>query len=73
MLKRAQCKNQTATVHWLRHSYGSYLISHGADVYAVSKLMGHSSIKVTENVYLDLLSKSSQKTSDIFEKLSPGA
>jgi len=73
MLKRAKCKNQTATVHWLRHSYGSYLISNGADIYAVSKLMGHSSIKVTENVYLDLLSKANKETSDIFDKLSPGA
>ena len=35
-----------------RHSFGSNLIDKGCSPYKVSKLMGHSSIKVTEKYYL---------------------
>jgi len=35
-----------------RHSFGSNLIDMGCSPYKVSKLMGHSSIKVTEKYYL---------------------
>lgn len=35
-----------------RHSFGSQLVDMGSSPYKVSKLMGHSSIKVTEKYYL---------------------
>lgn len=35
-------------VHKLRHTYASHLVQNGVDLYTVSKLMGHSSIKTTE-------------------------
>ena len=31
-----------------RHSYGSILVNNGTSIYKVSKLMGHSSVKMTE-------------------------
>ena len=34
--------------HKLRHTFASQLVQNGADIYYVSKLMGHSSIKMTE-------------------------
>lgn len=34
--------------HKLRHTFASQLVQNGADLYYVSKLMGHSSIKMTE-------------------------
>lgn len=34
--------------HKLRHTFASHLVQNGADLYYVSKLMGHSSIKMTE-------------------------
>lgn len=71
MLVRSECSNQDATPHSLRHTFGSYLISQGADLYSVSKLLGHSSIKMTESVYLELLSSANQKTVSLFENLFP--
>lgn len=35
-------------VHKLRHTYASHLVQGGADLYVVSKLLGHSSITTTE-------------------------
>ncbi|MBT7939581.1 MAG: tyrosine-type recombinase/integrase, partial [Candidatus Marinimicrobia bacterium] len=45
-----------ANVHVLRKTFGSLLIQKQlADIYVVSKLLGHSSVKVTETHYVDLL------------------
>ena len=38
----------SGNVHKLRHTYASHLVQNGVDLYTVSKLMGHSSIKTTE-------------------------
>ena len=38
--------------HAFRHAFGSLLVSSGAEVLTVSRLMGHSGIAVTANVYL---------------------
>ncbi len=40
------------TSHDLRHGFGSLLLGHGADVVVISRLLGHSNIQVTANVYL---------------------
>lgn len=69
MLKRAQCSNVKATAHSLRHTYGSFLITQGASVYNVSKLLGHSNTKVTEEVYLDLLTSANKETSALINNL----
>jgi len=43
------------TVHALRRTFGSKLVQQGVDIYIVSKLLGHSSIKVTESHYIHIL------------------
>lgn len=61
MLKRSNCSTTDATVHSLRHTYGSFLLSKGIPVFNVSRLLGHSSIKTTEQVYAHLLQTGGQE------------
>ncbi len=48
-------------IHDLRHSHASYLIMNGANIVAVSKRLGHSSINMTLNTYSHLLEDSENK------------
>ena len=48
------------TVHVLRRTFGSKLVQQGVDIYIVSKLLGHSSIKVTESHYIHILNSNLQ-------------
>lgn len=41
-------------LHSLRATFACHLIEKGVDIYTVSRLLGHSSVKVTEKHYLDL-------------------
>ena len=54
-------------LHKLRHTFASHLVQQGVDLYRVSKLLGHSSIKMTE-IYAHL-APSDLKTA--IEKLPP--
>ena len=40
--------NKNITIHNARHSYACLQISLGTDLYTVSKLLGHSSLKTTQ-------------------------
>ena len=49
-------KIKGANTHSLRKTFGSLLIQNKtADIYTVSKLLGHASIKTTEKYYVDLI------------------
>ena len=39
------------TFHCLRHTFAAYMLSRGVPIYKVSKIMGHSSVVVTEQHY----------------------
>jgi site-specific recombinase XerD len=39
---------QKVVFHTLRHTYASWLVMSGVDLYTVQKLMGHSTIAMTE-------------------------
>ena len=45
------------TFHDLRRTFGAMLIESGVDIYMVSRLMGHSDVRITEKVYAPLSGK----------------
>ena len=51
-----------ANVHVLRKTFGSLLIQKKlADIFLISKLLGHSSVRVTESHYVELLKENVEK------------
>ena len=43
------------STHWARHTGATILLNEGVDMKIVSKICGHSSMKVTEQIYAKLL------------------
>ena len=48
------------TLHGLRHTHASLLISKGIDVAYVSERLGHSNVTITQNTYFHLLANERQ-------------
>jgi integrase len=59
-----ECKLEDLHLHDLRRSLGSWMLSSGASIETVSKVLGHSSIKVTEQVYAHLLGSKGQEATN---------
>ena len=63
---------EKATLHSLRKTFGSLLIQNGkADLYTVSKLLGHASIRTTEKYYVDLLDENYHQAVKHLENILP--
>lgn len=56
-------------VHDLRHSHATFLICNGANIVAVSKRLGHSSINMTLSTYTHLIKDSEDKLIDLINKM----
>ena len=53
--------DRSMTFHHLRHTFASWLIQSGVSIYEVQKLLGHSTIKMTE-IYAHLLPNNLQNS-----------
>ena len=51
----ARAKIPSLTPHVLRHTFGTRWLQAGGDIYKLSKILGHSSVAVTEAHYAHLL------------------
>jgi integrase len=58
------------SLHTLRHTYGSQLLSEGIPLPAVSKLLGHSTVYTTANIYTHALSKDEAAAADVWDEIA---
>ena len=66
-----RCKSlQGLTVKNLRSTYGSRLVQNGAPIFTVSKLLGHSSVTVTEKHYAALSDEGKREAVNTLSKMS---
>ncbi|MER2079011.1 tyrosine-type recombinase/integrase [Psychrobacillus psychrotolerans] len=54
--------------HQLRNNFSRHFLLNGGDIYTLSKILGHSSVKVTEEAYLDF---THEEISSQYQKHSP--
>lgn len=50
-LSHAVSRHVDGRFHWLRHTFGSWLLQAGEPIEVVSKMLGHSSVGLTSKVY----------------------
>ena len=60
------------TFHDLRRTYGAMLIESGVGIYEVSRLLGHSDVRITQRVYAPICGKFlAQEASKLGRYLGP--
>jgi integrase len=55
------------SIHTLRHSHGSQLLSDGVPLPVVSKRLGHADVYTTARVYSHVLDHDSRRAADAWE------
>jgi len=54
------------TFHISRHTFATMELTLGADIYVVSKLLGHTDVKVTQ-IYADIINKKREEAVDLLD------
>ena len=67
-IKRVGLEN--ITPHCLRNNFAKRFLMAGGNIYVLSKILGHSSVVVTEKAYLDLTTDDIRQTYQAFSPLS---
>ena len=57
-----------ASLHTLRHSHGSFLLASGMDLATVSERLGHSSVRVTADVYSHAIRGRDQEAARLWDE-----
>ena len=61
-------KDKPLSSHWARHTGATMLLNSGVDMEIVSKVLGHSSTKITREVYAKLLDETVADAMSEFER-----
>lgn len=67
MIARARIEKKI-TFHCARHTFATLDLAYGADLYTVSKLMGHKRITTTQ-IYAKIVDESKRKAVDLIPAL----
>lgn len=60
---------QPITFHKARHTHATMMITLGADLYTVSKLLGHTNIQTTQ-IYAKIVDESKEKAIDLIPDIT---
>lgn len=66
--KAAGITGKHITFHTARHTYATLLLTQGADLYTVSKLLGHAEIATTQ-IYAEIIDKKKEEAANLLNGL----